>query len=99
MALKLFLCSCAHLWPEPLHARTLPASCWLPTQAGEGAAGDNTDGGKKRWYEEKKKRQEEQLAKMGLGPDEAYRLESAEVAEFKYKKQVWRCCVCACWQC
>jgi hypothetical protein len=45
------------------------------------------EGSKKKWYEEKKKRQEEQLAKLGLTPEEAHRLESAEVAEAKYKKK------------
>lgn len=60
---------------------------------------DTSEGSKKRWFEEKKKRQEEQLAKMGLTPDEAYRLESAEVAEAKHKKKVhiqgrlWALCV------
>eukprot|EP00775_Hariotina_reticulata_P006195 gene6195-6431_t len=50
------------------------------------AAGDGGDG-EKRWYEEKKKRKEEELARLGLTPDQAYRLESAEVAEAKLKKK------------
>lgn len=58
----------------------------LSLQAGD--ATDASEGSKKRWYEEKKKRQEEQLAKLGLTPEEAHRLESAEVAEAKYKKKV-----------
>lgn len=71
----------------------LPACSCLPTcllQAGDPAAA--SEGSNKRWYEEKKKQQEEKLAKMGLTPEDAHRLESAEVAEAKYKKNVgaWR---------
>lgn len=65
----------------------LPPCCVCPDQAKEDAA-DTSEGSKKRWYEEKKKRQEEQLAKLGLTPEDAHRLESAEVAEAKYKKKV-----------
>lgn len=57
------------------------------SQAGEPS--ETSEGSKARWYEEKKKRQEEALAKLGLTPEEAHRLESAEVAEAKYKKKVW----------
>jgi len=64
-----------------------PPCCVRHHQAKEDAA-DTSEGSKKRWYEEKKKRQEEQLAKLGLTPEEAHRLESAEVAEAKYKKKV-----------
>lgn len=56
-------------------------------QAGEPS--ETSEGSKARWYEEKKKRQEEALARLGLTPEEAHRLESAEVAEAKYKKKVW----------
>jgi hypothetical protein len=58
----------------------------VSVQAGDAA--EQSEGSKKKWYEEKKKRQEEQLAKMGLAPEDAHRLESAEVAEAKYKKKV-----------
>jgi hypothetical protein len=57
-----------------------------PPQADEPS--DTSESGKKKWFEEKKKRQEETLAKLGLTPEETYRLESAEVAQAKYKKQV-----------
>jgi hypothetical protein len=58
----------------------------LCVQAGDAA--EQSEGSKKKWFDEKKKRQEEQLAKMGLTPEDAHRLESAEVAEAKYKKKV-----------
>lgn len=64
--------------------------CCVCLQAGDAA--EQSEGSKKRWYEEKKKRQEEQLAKMGLTPEEAHRLESVEVAEAKYKKKVRTSC-------
>jgi hypothetical protein len=59
---------------------------FLCVQAGDAA--EQSEGSKKKWFDEKKKRQEEQLAKMGLTPEDAHRLESAEVAEAKYKKKV-----------
>ncbi len=37
------------------------------------------------------KRKEEELSKLGLGPADAHRLESAEVAEAKRKKKVSQC--------
>jgi hypothetical protein len=61
--------------------------CRSVPQAGDPAESTG-EGSKKKWFEEKKKRQEEQLAKLGLTPEEAHRLESAEVAEAKYKKKV-----------
>lgn len=60
----------------------------LAPQAAE-SGGVDGDGAKK-WYEERKKRQEEQLARLGLKPEDAHRLETAEIAEAKYKKKVRR---------
>ncbi|KAF8070918.1 PCKR1 [Scenedesmus sp. PABB004] len=51
-----------------------------------GRNGDGGDGSKK-WYEERKKRQAEELERLGLPPEAAHRLESAEIAEAKYKKK------------
>lgn len=49
-----------------------------------GAEGD----GAKRWYDERKKRQEEELARLGLTPEDTHRLETAEIAQAKYQKNV-----------
>ncbi len=48
------------------------------TQARQGAGdgevpADETPGAKRRWYEEQQKRKEEELARLGLRPDQAYR--------------------------
>jgi hypothetical protein len=73
--------------PNPYAVCVCPSVCRFVPQAGDPAESTG-EGSKKKWYEEKKKRQEEQLAKLGLTPEEAHRLESAEVAEAKYKKKV-----------
>jgi hypothetical protein len=52
--------------------------------AEKGEEGD----GKKKWHEEKQKKRAEELARLGLTPEQAHRLESAEVAEAKAKKKV-----------
>ncbi|KAI8469464.1 MAG: hypothetical protein J3K34DRAFT_279920, partial [Monoraphidium minutum] len=49
-------------------------------------AGDGTAGAKRRWYEEQQKKKAEELQRLGLDPSKAYMLESAEVAEAKFKK-------------
>jgi hypothetical protein len=56
--------------------------------AEKGEEGD----GRKKWHEEKQKKRAEELARLGLTPEQAHRLESAEVAEAKAKKKVWRYC-------
>eukprot|EP00879_Flechtneria_rotunda_P020196 GHRR01021237.1.p1 GENE.GHRR01021237.1~~GHRR01021237.1.p1 ORF type:complete len:460 (+),score=131.15 GHRR01021237.1:104-1381(+) len=58
-------------------------------RAADAKGGGNGDGdGKRKWYEEKQKRHAEELAKLGLKPNDAHRLESAEVAQAKYTKKV-----------
>ncbi|WIA11546.1 hypothetical protein OEZ85_011655 [Tetradesmus obliquus] len=51
--------------------------------AEKGEEGD----GRKKWHEEKQKKRAEELARLGLTPEQAHRLESAEVAEAKAKKK------------
>jgi hypothetical protein len=58
--------------------------CQLPQAAEKGEEGD----GRKKWHEEKQKKRAEELARLGLTPEQAHRLESAEVAEAKAKKKV-----------
>jgi hypothetical protein len=60
--------------------------CRCLQAAEKGEEGD----GKKKWHEEKQKKRGEELARLGLTPEQAYRLESAEVAEAKAKKKVRR---------
>eukprot|EP00210_Caulerpa_lentillifera_P005651 g5404.t1 len=43
-------------------------------------------GTKKRWFEERKKKQEDRLESMGLTPNQSHRLETAEIAEDKHRK-------------
>lgn len=42
---------------------------------------------KKKWFEERKKRQAERLKELGLPPEKVCRIETAEVADAKYKKK------------
>jgi uncharacterized protein (DUF885 family) len=83
LALAVLLLTESH---AALHAAVAVAAAAAGPKARE-AAGDGGDG-EKRWYEEKKKRKEEELARLGLTPEQAHRLESAEVAEAKLKKKV-----------
>uniref|UniRef100_A0A7R9VHV7 peptidylprolyl isomerase n=1 Tax=Chlamydomonas euryale TaxID=1486919 RepID=A0A7R9VHV7_9CHLO len=48
---------------------------------------DSSVGAKRRWYEEKKKKRAEELARMGLDPTQAHRLETVEQAELQYAKR------------
>ncbi|PRW59726.1 peptidyl-prolyl cis-trans isomerase CYP19-3 isoform X2 [Chlorella sorokiniana] len=50
---------------------------------GGGGAGGN----KRKWFEDKQKKKEEELARLGLAPDKAYLLETAETAEALAKKK------------
>ncbi|KAI7840251.1 hypothetical protein COHA_006033 [Chlorella ohadii] len=53
----------------------------------EGGGGAGAGGNKRKWFEEKQKKKEEELARLGLAPDKAYLLETAETAEVLARKK------------
>ncbi|KAG2448566.1 hypothetical protein HYH02_006457 [Chlamydomonas schloesseri] len=54
---------------------------------GAEAAADDSAAGQKRWHEERQRRKAEELARLGLDPTQAHRLETAETAALKYEKR------------
>ncbi|PNW88621.1 hypothetical protein CHLRE_01g037400v5 [Chlamydomonas reinhardtii] len=54
---------------------------------GAEAAADDSASGQRRWHEEKQRKRAEELARLGLDPTQAHRLETAETAALKYEKR------------